>query len=364
MSMKIVTIVGARPQFIKAAPVSLALRAAGVNEYLVHTGQHYDYGMSQIFFDELGIPQPDVNLNVGSGSHGRQTGQMLAAIEDLLLAEKPDWLLVYGDTNSTLAGALAAVKLHIPIAHVEAGLRSFNRAMPEEHNRVLTDHCADMLFCPTETAVYNLQRENITQGVYHVGDTMYDAVLRFADIAAQKSTILSQLDIQPKQYLLATLHRPYNTDNPDNLRNILTAFLDSDERIIFPVHPRARQKIADLPGLNLENSNVKMIPPVGYLDMLQLERHSRKILTDSGGIQKEAYFFAVPCVTLRPETEWVETVEAGWNHLVGADRSQIAAGIRAVKPPDEEPPTLFGNGQTAKLIVELLRRTPLPSFLA
>ncbi|RJP50893.1 MAG: UDP-N-acetylglucosamine 2-epimerase (non-hydrolyzing) [Anaerolineaceae bacterium] len=329
--MKVVTIVGARPQFIKAAPVSKALREAGHTEFLLHTGQHYDCGMSQVFFDELGLPVADVNLNVRSGNHGQQTGQMLIGIEEVLLAEKPDWVLVYGDTNSTLAGALAAVKLHIPLAHVEAGLRSFNREMPEEHNRVLTDYCADMLFCPTQTAVDNLSKAGITHGVHLVGDTMYDAVLQFGAIARQRSTILQELGLQPKGYLLATVHRQANTDNAQNLRNILAAFTEIEELIIFPVHPRTRQKIAELGLDNLQSKirNPKFIEPVGYLDMLMLEQSARMILTDSGGIQKEAYWLGVQCVTLRGETEWVETIQSGWNMLVGADREKIKKSVRS-----------------------------------
>ncbi len=356
--MKIATIVGARPQFIKAAPVSKALRRAGQQEILVHTGQHYDYRMSQIFFEELEIPEPDVNLEVGSGSHGWQTGQILIRLEETLLTEKPDWVLVYGDTNSTLAGALVACKLHIPIAHVEAGMRSFNREMPEEHNRVLTDHCADLLFCPTQTAVNNLAREGITAGVHWVGDTMYDAVLQFAELARQRSTILSTLRLEPKKYLLATLHRPYNTDVPENLMNILTAFLDIAEPIVFPVHPRTRKMLAELDGkFNFENStsNVKFTEPVGYLDMLALEQNARLILTDSGGMQKEAFFLGIPCVTLRPETEWVETVETGWNVIVGGNSERIVAATRTLRPV-ESPPKVFGDGRASERVVSLMMK--------
>jgi UDP-N-acetylglucosamine 2-epimerase len=366
--MRVLSIVGARPQFIKAAPVGKALRAAGYTEILVHTGQHYDDGMSAVFFRELEIPEPDYNLGVGSGFHGWQTGQMLMRIEEVLLAEKPDWVLVYGDTNSTLAGALAAVKLHIPLAHVEAGLRSFNREMPEEHNRVLTDHCSDLLFCPTQTAVDNLAREGITQGVHLVGDTMYDAVLQFAEIACQRSTILQDLDLKPKGYLLATVHRPYNTDNPENLRNILAALAEIEEPIIFPIHPRTRRRIVEfeldnpLPetcaGPSRSIRNPKFIDPVGYLDMLMLEQRARMILTDSGGMQKEAYFFGVPCVTLRSETEWVETVEAGWNVVVGADSNQIADVIYNFVSPVERPP-LFGEGRAAERVIGLITRGAL-----
>ncbi|MEZ4677710.1 MAG: UDP-N-acetylglucosamine 2-epimerase (non-hydrolyzing) [Caldilineaceae bacterium] len=355
-SIKIVTVVGARPQFIKAAPVSKALRSAGHTEYLVHTGQHYDQNMSQIFFDELQIPAPDCNLAIGSASHGRQTGEMLMHLEEVLLAQQPDWVLVYGDTNSTLAGALAAAKLQIPVAHVEAGLRSFNRAMPEEHNRVLTDHCADLLFCPTQTAVDLLAKEGITQGVHLVGDTMYDAVLQFSQVAQQKSTVLDLLQLAPQDYYLATVHRPYNTDVPENLENILWAFAALDKPVIFPVHPRTRGKIKALaPEADQSStSNLRFIEPVGYLDMLMLLRHAATLLTDSGGMQKEAYFFAVPCVTLRPETEWVETVAAGWNVLVGADREKIVESINTHRRPEGEPAPAFGDGHAAEKIVELL----------
>jgi UDP-GlcNAc3NAcA epimerase len=358
--MKVLSIVGARPQFIKAAPVGKALRAAGHNVVLVHTGQHYDDEMSAVFFRDLEIPEPDVNLGVGSGSHGWQTGQMLMRIEEVLLAEKPDWVLVYGDTNSTLAGALAACKLHIPLAHVEAGLRSFNREMPEEHNRVLTDHCSDLLFCPTQTAVDNLAREGITKGVHLVGDTMYDAVLQFAETARQRSTILQDLGLNPKGYLLATVHRPYNTDNPERLRSILEAFAEIEEPIIFPVHPRTRKKMVEL-GLDNPKSaigNLKSVDPVGYLDMLMLEQHARLILTDSGGMQKEAYFFAVPCVTLRPETEWVETIKGGWNVVVGASQMEIVRAVNGREWPKGTPPAVFGDGRAAHSIVAHLTKEP------
>lgn len=353
--MKILTVVGARPQFIKAAPVSKALRNAGHHEYLVHTGQHYDHAMSQIFFDELGIPQPDINLGVGSGSHGRQTGEMLMRLEEVIQEQKPDWVLVYGDTNSTLAGALAAVKLHVPVAHVEAGLRSFNREMPEEHNRVLTDHCADLLFCPTQTAVDNLAREGITQGVHLVGDTMYDAVLQFGELARQRSRILERLELTPKHYLLATVHRPYNTDNRENLCSILSAFVECGETVIFPVHPRTRARIVEAGVMEMLNDaqQVRLIEPVGYLDMLMLEQHARLILTDSGGMQKEAYFFAVPCVTLRPETEWVETVAAGWNVLTGANATSILSQIREFSGSCSSEPH-WGHGDASSLIVAYL----------
>jgi len=351
--MNIATIVGARPQFIKAAPVSQALQAAGHQEYSIHTGQHYDYRMSRIFFEELGIPKPEINLEIGSGSHGWQTGQMLIGIEAVLLTQKPDWVIVYGDTNSTLAGALAACKLQLPLAHIEAGLRSFNRAMPEEHNRVLTDRCADLLLCPTQTALKNLAREGIAQGVYWVGDTMYDASLNFGAIANRQSKILEQLNLQPKQYLLATIHRASNTDNPETLHTILSTLMQIDRPIVFPVHPRTRKQIQHL---DRRYQQIKLIEPVGYLDMLMLEQHARKILTDSGGVQKEAFFFGVPCITLRHETEWLETVETGWNVLAGTDPTQILQAITHGPTPSLQPPASnpFGNGQAAQHIVKTL----------
>jgi UDP-N-acetylglucosamine 2-epimerase len=351
--MKIASIVGARPQFIKAAPVSKALRASGATEFLIHTGQHYDRRMSELFFEELNIREPNVNLEVGSGSHGWQTAEMLRRIEGVLLEQRPDTVIIYGDTNSTLAGALAAAKLQIPLAHVEAGLRSFNREMPEEHNRVLADHCSDFLFCPTRTGVENLAKEGISDGVHLSGDTMYDATLQFAEVSRSRSTALRDLKLIRGQYVLATLHRPYNTDVPENLTKILSAFRQVREPVVFPVHPRTRQKIAEL-NWSCDNSNVKMIEPVGYLDMLALEENARMILTDSGGMQKEAYFFRVPCVTLRPETEWLETVEAGWNVLVGADAERILQATRRSDWPSDNQPELFGDGNAAERIAETL----------
>ena len=276
-------------------------------------------------------------------------------LEEVLQEQKPDWVLVYGDTNSTLAAALAAVKLHNPVAHIEAGLRSFNREMPEEHNRVLTDHCSDLLFCPTQTAVDHLADEGITRGVHLVGDTMYDAVLAFTESANQRSAILNDLDLKPKSYLLATVHRPYNTDVPEHLQSILGAFREVNEPVIFPVHPRTRKRMAELSD-SLElivADGVKMIEPVGYLDMLALEQNARMILTDSGGIQKEAYFFGVPCITLRPETEWVETVDAGWNVVVGADEHEIVRCVQTMKVKDDPPP-IFGDGRASLAIVAVM----------
>lgn len=355
--MKVLTVVGARPQFIKAAPVSRALRAAGHTEFLVHTGQHYDRQMSRVFFDEMQIPEPDINLEVGSGSHAMQTAQMLSKLESVIEANRPDCVLVYGDTNSTLAGALAAAKLRVPLAHVEAGLRSFNREMPEEHNRVLADHCSDWLFCPTQTAVDNLAREGITTGVNLVGDTMFDAVLQFGKIAAERATILEQLNLASKKFLLATVHRAYNTDTPETLRGLLQAFTELNETVVFPVHPRTRERINQLESgiaQKLAQSSVKMIEPVGYLDMLVLERNARLILTDSGGMQKEAFFFGVPCVTLRPETEWIETVAAGWNVIAGVTPEGIKRAVKETNWPASSPAKIFGDGQAAQKIVARL----------
>jgi UDP-GlcNAc3NAcA epimerase len=348
--MNIATVLGARPQFVKAAPVSGALRRAGHTERLIHTGQHYDHAMSQVFFDELGMSEPAVNLGVGSGPHGRQTAEMLAGIEDVLTGWRPHKVLVYGDTNSTLAGALAACKLRIPVAHVEAGLRSFNTEMPEEHNRVLTDHCSDLLLCPTATAVENLRREGITEGVFQVGDTMYDAVLAWGKAARERSAILNELALRPRSYALATVHRPYNTDNPQILADILAGLSEANEPIVFPVHPRTRSALS---GLQVP-SNVRTIEPLGYLDMLMLEQNARVILTDSGGVQKEAYFFGVPCITLRPETEWLETVDAGWNVVAGHDHARIAAALARFRPPTGEPPRVFGCGDAAARIVDVV----------
>ncbi|MFB0534874.1 MAG: non-hydrolyzing UDP-N-acetylglucosamine 2-epimerase [Anaerolineae bacterium] len=348
--MKVVSIVGARPQFIKAAPLSRELRKVH-QEVLAHTGQHYDPSLSAVFFEELDIPRPDYNLGVGSASHGRQTGEMLAGVEEVLIQEEPDWVLVYGDTNSTLAGALAAVKLHIPVAHVEAGLRSFNRRMPEEINRVVTDHISTLLFCPTWTAVRNLAQEGLTQGVHNVGDVMYDAALHNSQLAEERSRILETLGLRPKSYLLATVHRPDNTDIPRNLRSIVAALSSLEATVLLPLHPRTRKALHEL-GITLGGS-VRVVEPVGYLDMLMLEKNARLILTDSGGIQKEAHFFAVPCVTLRQETEWVETVDAGWNVLVGADRRKIIEAVRSFRPQGERV-NLFGDGQASVKVVEIL----------
>jgi UDP-N-acetylglucosamine 2-epimerase len=349
--VKILSIIGARPQFIKAAAVSRVLRERH-REVLVHTGQHYDYEMSGIFFDGLDLPCPDTNLEVGSGRHGAQTAAMLKGIEDAVLAERPDYLLIYGDTNSTLAGALAASKLSVPVAHVEAGLRSFNRRMPEEINRVVADHLSDLLLCPSETAVRNLASEGITRGVHLVGDVMLD-VLNWArqQFAAKLPTVLERQGLANGRYLLATVHRSENTDDLARLSQILHAFNSLDEPVVFPVHPRARKMIAEA-GCRVER-HVRVIDPVGYMDMVALTVAARLVLTDSGGLQKEAYWLGIPCVTLRDETEWVETVASGWNTLVGADTERIIEGVRCFAPSCPRP-VLYGDGFAASRCVDLL----------
>jgi UDP-GlcNAc3NAcA epimerase len=351
--MKIASIVGARPQFIKCASVSRELRKEH-EEVLIHTGQHYDHGMSEVFFEELAIPKPDYNLNIGSGTHGHQTGAMLGAIEDVLQQENPDLVLVYGDTNSTLAGALAAAKLHVPVAHVEAGLRSFDRRMPEEINRVLTDHCSDLLFCPTKTAVENLAAEGITGGVHLVGDVMVDAMNYNRAVAEERSRILEAVGVRPGEYLVITVHRPSNTDSQENMVAILGALAEAGMPVVFPVHPRTRNYLGRYGLLAKMPENVQVTEPLGYLDMLHLMAHAAKILTDSGGVQKEAYMLGVPCITLRENTEWVETVEAGWNVLVGAGREEIVSMIHEFAPAGDQPP-LFGDGRAAAGIAKIIR---------
>lgn len=346
--MKVVTVVGARPQFIKAAPVSRKLREKGT-EVLVHTGQHYDKSMSDVFFEELNIPAPDYHLGVGSKSHGAQTGEMLAKVEEVLLKEKPDCLLVYGDTNSTLAGALAAAKLHVPVAHVEAGLRSFNRRMPEEINRILTDHISRWLYCPTESAVRHLKNEGITDGVHLTGDVMMDAVLYNRRLADEKSNVLERLELSSRSYVLVTLHRAENTDVPERLAGIVRALNQLSVPAVLPLHPRTRGKLEQT-GLTIENPLVHVIDPVGYLDMLQLESHAKKILTDSGGVQKEAFFVCVPCITMRDETEWTETVELGCNILVGADTEKILDAVERFEVDFSSIAPVFGDGHAADRI--------------
>jgi UDP-N-acetylglucosamine 2-epimerase len=347
--MNVLSVVGARPQFIKASAVSRELRLH-CQEKLVHTGQHYDHAMSGVFFEELGIPEPDYNLNIGSGAHGHQTGAMLAALEAVMLHEKPGWVLVYGDTNSTLAGALAAAKLHIPVVHVEAGLRSYNRTMPEEINRVLTDHCSEILFCPTQTAVENLTKEGITHHVFFVGDVMLDTLLTFLP-RLDHIEVLTRIGVTAKEYVLATVHRASNTDDADALSRVLDCLAAVDATVIFPIHPRTAAAMTRF-GLSFP-INVKTIEPVNYQQMLVLERNARAVLTDSGGVQKEAYFLSTPCLTLRTETEWTETLATGWNQLVGLDPMKIKACL-SLPHPSNDPPPLYGNGTAAKQIVEIL----------
>ncbi|MCK4265567.1 UDP-N-acetylglucosamine 2-epimerase (non-hydrolyzing) [Candidatus Babeliales bacterium] len=348
--MKIVTIVGARPQFIKYACIYNDLRKEH-DEILVHTGQHYDYEMSKIFFDELDIPAPEYNLEVGSYTHGKQTALMLERIEKVLLKEKADIVLVYGDTNSTLAGALAAVKLSMLVAHIEAGLRSYRLDMPEEVNRVLTDRISKFLFCPTKTAVKNLKNEGMVKGVYLVGDVMYDAFLDSQKLLSKRK-ILSKLELKPKGYLLLTIHRQENTDNFKNLKSILSALIKAEEKIVFPSHPRTKKALKKIEGFKLKN--FLPIKPVSYLDMLVLEKNARKILTDSGGVQKEAYWLGTPCITLRNETEWVETVEDKWNILTGAKSDKIINAIKNFNPSEKQR-KIFGNGKASLKIARLMR---------
>lgn len=359
--IRIITIVGARPQFVKAAMLSRAIsmrnkEGMSFEEKLIHTGQHYDENMSRVFFHEMGILKPTWQLHCGNHTHGAMTGQMLMDIEKILIDNQPDYVLVYGDTNSTLAGALAASKLHIPVVHVEAGLRSFNKAMPEEINRILTDHVSSILCCPTQTAVQNLHKENITKGVYHVGDIMYDAALLFGKEAEQRSTILQTLGLSPKEFLLCTVHRAENTDSQERLCQIAQAWTEiaASERIVIPLHPRTRiylEKYNLLATLQ-QQSNILFTDPLGFLDMVMLERNARIILTDSGGIQKEAYFHKTPCITLREETEWTETIESGWNQLAGFHAKDIIKCLSTSN--DRKEIQEYGDGNTAQKILDLL----------
>lgn len=357
--MKILTVVGARPQFIKAAAISRTIRArysSLIEEVLVHTGQHFDHNMSEVFFEELGIPAPKYHLGVSGGTHGAMTGRMLASIEEALLTERPDWVLVYGDTNSTLAAALAAAKLHIPIAHVEAGLRSFNNRMPEEINRIVADRLSTLLFCPTSTAVRNLADEGLRQGVSDVGDVMFDVSLYFRELAVIRSTIHADLSLEPLNYVLATCHRAENTDDPVRLREIMTGLqtISLNMKVVLPLHPRTRTVLAQQ-GLSGLLDSILVTEPLPFLDMISLEKSAAAIVTDSGGVQKEAFFFQVPCITMRDETEWVETVDLGWNRLVGANQVSIAEAFSSLAPgtPDVCP---YGDGTAAdKIIGEILR---------
>jgi len=355
--MRVLTVLGARPQFIKAAPVSKILRQHH-QEYLVHTGQHYDDAMSDLFFRQLAIPAPDVNLGVGSGPHGAQTGAMMAGVEKVASEQRPDWLLVYGDTNSTLAGALVAAKLHIPVAHVEAGLRSYDRRMPEEINRVVADHLSTLLFCPTHTAVANLLREGVTDGVQMVGDVMFDAFQDNLAVARAGTGILDDLGLAGERYQLLTVHRAENVDEPSTLAAILQGVGDSGLRTVFPVHPRTR---AALQSSAVQVApNVELIEPVGYLEMLVLEENAETVVTDSGGVQKEAFFVGRPCITLRDRTEWTETVAGGWNVLVGTDPLKIADAMRTFRPVGQRR-NLFGDGHAAERVVKAMASPNAPN---
>lgn len=352
MVLKILTVIGARPQFIKAATVSRQIGLhADVKEILVHTGQHYDANMSDIFFEELEIPRPVHHLGIGGGSHGAMTGRMLAAIEETMVAERPDVVLVYGDTNSTLAGALAAVKLHIPVAHIEAGLRSFNRRMPEEINRILTDHASDILFAPTDVAVANLMAEGLaSEKIQLVGDVMFDAALFYKE-RARAPAWFAQSGLAEEAFVLATIHRAENTDDTGRLREIMRGLAQAGMPVLLPLHPRTRAKLADM-TLDLPES-IRVVEPVGYLEMVWLETQAAVIVTDSGGVQKEAFFHNKPCVTLREETEWVELVESGWNCLAGADAGRIAEAIANAHIPATRV-SLYGKGDAAAKIVGAL----------
>lgn len=349
----VLTIVGARPQFVKAATVSKALRQHA-REVLLHTGQHYDHAMSDAFFDELGIPAPDINLGVGSGSHAAMTGAMLQGIDEHIRRIKPDLVLIYGDTNSTLAGALAAAKIPVPLAHVEAGLRSRRMDMPEEVNRLVADRLAQLLFAPTAEAVQNLAHEGITDGVHQVGDVMYDAFLSFRERAVRESRIVDSLDADGKPYFVATVHRAENTDSLERLRAILGALENAPADVYLPLHPRTRHVLREA-GMSV-GGRVHVIEPLGYLDLLALGAQARAILTDSGGVQKEAFWAGVPCITLRRETEWVETVEAGWNTLVDADPERIRAAAEAAVSFDRATPRpeVYGDGHAAERIAQII----------
>jgi UDP-GlcNAc3NAcA epimerase len=373
--MKIVTIVGARPQFIKAGAIRRAIeafnrvrsRSTRIREIWVHTGQHYDYLLDRVFFEELQLPEPDYHLGVGSGPHGKQTAAMLEKIEVILKEERPEKVVVYGDTNSTLAGALAAAKLNLPVIHIEAGLRSYNRVMAEEVNRLVTDHVSTVLFCPTRQAVQNLGREGIRNGtekvVKHVGDVMYDSVLFYSKLADTKSTIFRDLGLlalrasRLKEYYLATLHRAENTDDPERLKSILRALNEIAKKnpVVLPLHPRTKKRI-EANRFSKAGSRIRYIEPVSYLSMLELEKNASAILTDSGGVQKEAYWFGVPCFTLREETEWTETVRSGWNVLAGVKTGRILEAMevwRRQKPPRRDS-KLFGDGKAAEKIVSTM----------
>lgn len=371
--MKILTIIGARPQIIKAAAVSRAVANVyhdRIEEKILHTGQHYDNNMSQVFFDELGIPQPHYNLGVGSGNHGSQTAKMISGIEEILLHEPFDGVILYGDTNSTLAGAVAASKIHVPVFHIEAGLRSFNMTMPEEINRIVCDQLSSICFAPTQTAVDNLRREGFMESpatflhnkkrrVCNCGDVMYDNSIYFSTLARQRSSVMQQLGLQPGNYILATIHRDNNTDNPLRLQSILRALADiaqqDNTRIILPLHPRTRKILEGAPELSLkDNPMVTIIPPAGFLDMNMLEQNAKVIMTDSGGVQKEAFFFEKPCVILRPETEWVEIVDHGAGIIADADYDRIVRAYRQLVDHPVRFPHLFGDAHAAEKILQTI----------
>ena len=381
--MKTVTIIGARPQIIKAAALSRTIKehyADRIHEVIVHTGQHYDDNMSQVFFDEMDIPRPDYNLHVGSASHGVQSARMIEGIEQILLDEKPDCIVLYGDTNSTLAGAVAASKIHVPIVHIEAGLRSFNKGMPEEINRIVCDHCSTLLFTPTQAGLDNLAKEGFKTNnngpynidnpkVYHCGDIMYDNSLHFSKVADQKVNLLKRLGLEGKAYALATLHRDSNTDHPERLNAILDAFMElsNDIDIVLPMHPRTRKMIELLSdeGQRVQlfhSSRIHIIEPVSFLEMIQLEQHAQLVLTDSGGVQKESYFFQKPCVILRPETEWVEIVSSGAATLADADNGKIVEASRHyLQQPPTDFPKIFGDGHAAMFMLEKMLECFQPS---
>lgn len=377
---KLLSIVGVRPQFVKAAMVCLAVERYNrgktgldrIEHRLLNTDQHYDSGMADVFFQELPLPRPDYSLGVGSGSHGAQTAAMLEKIESVLLSRRPDCVIVYGDTNSTLAGALAAVKLHIPVAHVESGLRSFNRRMPEEINRLAADHCADILLCPTQEAVEQLAREGIVKNTYFTGDVMLDAVQEFLAIAAERSTILDDLGVERKGYALVTIHRAENTDSLERMRDIVETLCRLDHPIVLAMHPRLRAKLEQEPAYRLMDerlraaTHIKITRPLSYLNMLQLEANARLIMTDSGGVQKEAYFVATPCLTLRAETEWTETLANGWNLVVGTSPVKILPLAESLWSNNGATPAgrpalqQFGDGRAADRIIEiLLEKVPM-----
>ncbi len=383
--MRIVTVIGARPQIIKAAALSRAIGAHyadRIQEIIVHTGQHYDENMSQVFFDELGIPRPDYNLHVGSASHGLQTARMLEGIEEILIKERPDWLVLYGDTNSTLAGAIAAAKINVPIAHIEAGLRSFKKGMPEELNRVMSDHCSTLLFTPTKAGLENLRREGFPIGnegpysidnprVYHCGDIMYDNSLYFSTLAEERTDILTRLSLSEKPFALATIHRPSNTDRPERLNAIFESILRLSESctVVLPLHPRTDKLLkanleAERRDRVFSSPNIKVIPPVSFLEIIALERNARLIMTDSGGVQKEAYFFKKPCIVFRPETEWVEIVETGNVVLTDADEHRITEAWQRFGNGTPLPfPEIFGNGHAAEFMLERLLENFSPKAL-